>query len=351
VPDSSRPSTDSTSDQMPVMTLAERLQIHSLASLARIEQEVMKSKLSRDEAVFLAQALLSHGHPKAARPINLLKQKAQAPDAQSYARFQEQCYVRLREFFRFEELDRDRLDLFYQQDGPLYLRKNEKSSRLLVLFTTRFNNFYYSNAIMAALLSGLDCDLLFLRDSSYSSFWRGAKGIADDFTGIGDKILETARRNDIERIYLTAFSAAGYAALVTSLRIPCHGYLGFSQIVDGNMVLSQIPERYSGLIAQVDTQRLVDSKPLLEDADPAIPRALYYGALNSRDVAQARHVEGLPSIRTICMPDVGHATIRALLAADQLRQAFATLIDGRSDWPVPQAPDAASAELDISPVD
>jgi hypothetical protein len=244
----------------------------------------------------------------------------------------------VRRFFRLEELDERRLKTFYRLDGKLYIRSGAETSNLLVIFTTMFNNFSFSNAVLAEFLSTLDCDLLFLRDTSRFNYLKGAKGIADDFPGIGERILELARQNGIEKIYITGFSSGGYAALLTSLRIPCHGYLGFSHSLDIRPDSPLEPPLFftPEIAAQVDPTWLQDLKDPLERADPAIPRALYYGERSAFDASHGRHAEQLPGISAIALPGVRHNTILNLFVQDSLRVLFARLISGRSDWPVPQ---------------
>lgn len=316
----------------------EHPQQHSLANLEHAEQEVMAERLTLRRALFLADTLGAQGHPKVLRPIAQLKADARHSDVQKFVELVQRCYGRLRYFFRFEDLDEHRLNTFYRLDGPLYLKRGKGTSKLLVIFTTMYNNFYYSNAVVAALLSRLDCDLLFLRDTSKFNYLRGARGIADDFPGIGDRILDMARRNRIERIYLTGFSSSGYAALLTSLRIPCHGFLGFSHATDLRPESPLQPPIFftPDVSAQVDPAWLQDLKPLLARADPAIPRALYYGDRSRQDASHAGNVEGQPGIRTICLPGVAHNTIEGVFARDGLLPLFARLISGRSDWPVPR---------------
>ena len=90
------------------------------------------------------------------------------------------------------------------------------------------------------------------------------------------------------------------------------------------------------IFAQADPRWKLNLRSLLEEADPAVPRALYYGELNNLDVANGRNVEGLPTIKTFRMPQISHNTIRALFAMDMLIPAFDTLINERADWPVPK---------------
>ena len=46
-------------------------------------------------------------------------------------------------------------------------------------------------------------------------------------------------------------------------------------------------------------------------------------------------MEALSTIFTFAMPNIGHNTNRALFAMDMLLPAFETLVNERTDWPVP----------------
>ncbi|MCB2073682.1 MAG: hypothetical protein H6917_12300 [Novosphingobium sp.] len=310
-------------------------QQHTLALLELALKDAAAERLSVRKALDLSILLHSHGHP-AAGPLDAqLKENAPDPKARAAAAALESSYRKIRTFFRFEKTNPVLMEKFYRTDGYLYLGKDKPSKRLLVIFTSIFNNLYFSNAMIAAMLSKLDCDLLFLKDSSRYAYLQGASGIAGDFTGIGDRIQDIARKNGIKKIFVTGFSSAGFAALLTALRIPCAGYLGFSQSTDRHPdTMAHNPNR-ADIFGQADPRWKINLRTLLEKADPAVPRALYYGELNQTDVAYARNVEGLSTIRTFAMPNIGHNTIRALFAMDMLLPAFETLVNERTDWPVP----------------
>jgi pimeloyl-ACP methyl ester carboxylesterase len=319
-------------------------QQHTLEKLELAIREAAAEKLSVRKALFLSVVLLSHGHPAVERLIHLLKHNAPETNDRLAASAIETSYHEIRKFFLFEDMERSMLERFYNPDGYLYLGKSKPSTKLLVVFTSIFNNFYFSNAILAALFAKLDCDLLFLKDSSFFSYLRGAKGIAEDFPGVCDKIVELGQRNNIERTFIAGFSAGGYAALQTSLRIPCSGYLGFSHAVNRNPETRFDPVRDPEVLKLFDPRWQLDLKQLLEKADPDVPRALYFGHQNERDAKHARHIEGLHTIATIGLPRIGHNTVRALFAMNMLLPAFKALVNQRTDWPLPNLPELPAGE-------
>ena len=329
---------------MPSDVTIDSPQQHSLELLEVAVREAAIEQLSVRKALFLSVVLLSHGHPAVERPITLLKHNAPDPKVRLAAAAMERSYEKVRTFFQFEKIDHGLMQKFYNTSGYLYLGKENPSGKMLVIFTSIFNNLYYSNAMLAALFAGLDCDLLFLKDDSRFIYLKGAKGIADDFPGIGEKVLEIARKNGIEKTYISGFSSAGFAALLTALRIPCNGYLGFSQSTDRHPDTIPIKPRKPEIFARADPRWKLNLRSLLEKADPAVPRALYYGELNKLDVAYARNVDGLPTIRTIGLPKISHNSIRAMFAMDMLLPAFEALVSETSDWPLPMSHMAPAEE-------
>jgi hypothetical protein len=93
---------------------------------------------------------------------------------------------------------------------------------------------------------------------------------------------------------------------------------------------------YAEAAKLVDPRLLLNLAGLIAEADPAIPRAIYYGEGHAEDVGYAAQLAGLPTIRTIGLPRTGHNTLQPLMAHGRLHDAFAVLLDGSADWPIPK---------------
>lgn len=307
----------------------EHAMLHSLSNLAGLEGAIQRDDHPLRRSLFLADLLVSHVHPAAPKFIEQLEQKARHSDVRNLALQCRAAWTNLRKHFHFESLTTAEKERFYKRDGFMFF-KREGTRKLLVVWTTIFNNFYLSNAAVAALFGKFDCSLLLLKDSSYFNYLKGVKGFASDLFGIGPTIEELARREGLEEIYMSGFSTSGYAALLTSLRIPCRGYLGFSQTVDLSPD-SPRPPPYTftpDVRARVDPATTFDLKPLLADADPAVPRTLFYGEMNRHDSVQAQHVEGMETVEVISIPKTKHNTVLPFAAGDRLLPLFAKLISG-----------------------
>ena len=303
---------------------------HSIESLQSIERVAKRETLAAREARYLAEEMVAHGHRDAMRPIRQL-QEHPGRQFREYADVLENCFRHLREHFRLEDVDRNRLVRAYRKSGFLLFEGDRNCGKLLVIFTTMFNNFYISHLALQAMLKDLGCHILLLKDTSVANFLRGVADFAPDPAGIADKIQAVARQLGAEKIYVSGFSSGGYAALWTSMRIPCHGYLGFSHATDLSLA-STLPLYWfftEEVRAQIDPRWLEDLRVPLRDADPEVPRVLYYGANWEKDVLHAEHLAGLPAIRLERLENVGHNAVQHLLGEGRLKEQFRQLVKDR----------------------
>ena len=303
---------------------------HTLDNLGQLERELAQGPISLHRAIPIAGQLTSHAHPSARNVIALLRDNARHSDILAHAAKLARCDETVRRYFQLEAFPRAQLERFYQPEGFIFLRKGSGSRKLLVIFTTMFNNFHFSNAVMAAMLGRLDCNLLFLKDGTLFNYHRGVAGFADSLPAIGPAIGRLAHSTGSDRIYMTGFSSCGYAALYTALTSPCHGYLGFSQPTDMRAGSPLEPPLYftPDVRAAVDPAHLVDLKPLLEADDPAMLRTFVYAERNEHDASHVLHVADVPHVQAIALPGASHSTVEELGATDAIVPMFARLIAG-----------------------
>lgn len=308
--------------------LFENPNLHSLENLGNLETELAQGSISMRRAFHIAGQLAAHAHPSAHKIIALLRDNARHSDIRDYAAMLGQCDSTIRRYFRLEALPRDQLERFYQREGFVFLRKQTESRKLLVIFTTMFNNFHFSTAAMAAMLGRLDCHLLFLKDSTLFNYHKGVSGFAPSLPAIGPAIERLASHCGSDRIYMSGYSSCGYAALYTALTSTCHGYLGFSQPIDlrGDSPLDPPLYFTQDVRAAVDPGLLIDLKPLLQLADPAVRRTFIYGERNAHDTMHARHIADIAHLEVVAMPDAAHSTVEDIGARDELLSMFVRLI-------------------------
>jgi hypothetical protein len=308
----------------------EHPQQHSLEGFDRFAAQARQQPIAPRAALTLADQMLSHGHPDTLRVSALLKQNPHR-DVVATGVMLEKCFAELRRRLHVEDLDRKQIVRAYRKDGYLLFESAAKSRKLLVVFTTIFNNFYISHLNLQAMLKDLGCHLLILKETTLANYQRGVASFAPDFPGVADKIRATARQLGADRIYVSGFSSGGYAALLTSLLLPSHGYLGFSHTTDLSPGSPVARPWYltDEIYAQLDQRWLVDLRVALQAADPAVPRVLVYGDRTSKDIRYAGHVAGLDTIRLLRLRNASHNSIQYLLGKGRLTALFSWLVADR----------------------
>ena len=303
---------------------------HTLEAFDRLSTQARQDKIAPRDALKLAGEMLSHGHPDMLRVTAQLKENPHR-DIVAVGVLLEKIFEQLRRRIHIEGLNRKQLARAYRKDGYLLFESPQKSGKLLVVFTTIFNNFYISHLNLYGVLKDLGCHLLLLKETTLANYQRGVASFASDFPGIADQICAAARRLGADQIYLSGFSSSGYAALLTSLALPCQGYLGFSQNTDlsPHSNLSRPWFLTDEVYSQLDPRWLIDLRPRLADADPRIPRILCYGSRSIMDTEHALNLAGLASVRLVRLHRSAHNTIQFLLAKGRLTAAFSALVADR----------------------
>jgi hypothetical protein len=302
---------------------------HSPEYLSRLEETARLGQFLRKNALITIEALLANVHPAAPKFIEFLQSESSHSDVQNYVRTMLTAFDKMRNVFRLERLSEKDRKIFYSLDDPVFMRRQE-SSKLLVVFSTMYNNFYFSNAATVSFLSQLNCNMLLLKDSSQFNYLYGAKGFGNSLFEIGGAIVALAERHGLDHIYVCGFSSSGYAALYTSLTIPCRGYLGFSHSIDLSTNSPLPPPRFftDEVRAKVDPATLLDLRGHLIEADPSVDRQFHYSKLDWREAPHGEYVAGLNTIAAMGSSDAGHNLIAPMLAAGTLLPAFVRLTSG-----------------------
>ncbi len=300
---------------------------HSLNDLAEFAAFDSTKPVDTLLAFRMADSMVTHGHPKTQPLLDALA-KITHSDVASYIAGLERCHAEITRRFKLSAVDRQFLRAAYHPRGHILLKKSRPTNNLLVLFSTMYNNFYMSNAVILTMMQELDCHILYLKDSTIGNYHLGVHGFAADFPGIATKIQEVAAQVNASKIFFSGFSSGGYAAMLTSLQIPSAGYLGFSQDIDLSPESTQEPNRYftPEVRAWLDPRWLLDLRKELEKSDPGVPRWLYYGGKMPRDKGHALHLEGVAGIEVVCLPDSRHETVLDLMAAGEFLDLFRRLL-------------------------
>ncbi len=297
---------------------------HTPESIARLETLLSRRDLPPSDMLHLAQELVAHGHRSAPTAIAALRAGSRHADVVAYCDRLERVWYHLRSVYRLEEQSAELLAHCYSHNGFIALRPPLPSRRLLVVFTTLFNNFAISTAALASLLTGTGANLLILKDSTIYNYHRGVYGLAEDFPSLSKAIHDHAARIGADRIYYSGFSSGGYAALLTSLLGQCDGYLGFSHITDLSANSSLPPSRHMPpqLRTSLDQRWFRDLRPMLAKADPTVHRRLIYGAKSAPDIVHAENLSGLNTVSLTRLADATHNTVQHLLESGSLSELF-----------------------------
>ena len=302
---------------------------HTLENLARIERSLTTQPLTPRNALFLCDILTSYAHPAAARIGEHIQGATNHSGARAVAGRYLAAIAAIRCFHRLEDTPPDERALFLRREGYVFLRKPETRT-LVVVWTTMFNNFYVSNAAMAAMLLRMDCSVLVLRDTSRFNFLKGVTGLADGLPGLVEAVAALAHDEGFDRLVHAGFSSSTYAALYAALTGPCHGYLGLSQICDLSAG-SRLPptDLFDAEVrGHLDPAALIDLAPLLARADPATRRLIFHGARDERDSLHGRHIAGLATAQVTEIAGCSHNTVLHHLSEGSFAGLFERLISG-----------------------
>ena len=303
--------------------------LHRPESLGLLDSRLKQPDLNLQQLVELADDFVGHGHRDAPLAIERMRAAGGNSRLDGYGRYLEAAWKSLREDYQPENQPAEQLDAFYRLNGFVIVRAPVPSKKLLVLFATMFNSYGISTAAAVSIIAKTGVNILVLKDSTLNFFLKGVEGFAPDFAGIATGIQSVADKLGADSIYISGFSSGGYAALLTSLTLPCRGYLGFAHWTDmrSNSPLLESNSIFSvDRLATHDPKLRVNLRPLLEKANPNVPRTLIYGGQRPNDVAHALNLEGLNTIKVICRPKASHNVIIPLVAKKELEPMFRQLV-------------------------
>jgi hypothetical protein len=197
----------------------------------------------------------------------------------------------------------------------------------LVVFTTMFNNFRISNALLYAMIKQLDVSILILKDCTYFNFLNGVSGLGADISSMTQAISSMAGEHDISEIFVTGFSSGGYASLYASYLLPCAGYLGLSVQTDLSRESTLFAGKYfkDEIRNKIDEKHLINLRVLAESTSDRVPRQIVFGEESAVDAAQAANMTGVPNLK-ITKLNSGHQTVGALIEDRALLDWFQKLL-------------------------
>jgi hypothetical protein len=297
---------------------------HSLEQIKNIESWLFTNESSVSEALFVATQLVTQGSDHADKCLRFLESKISHADALNYLRRLRALSDFIQSLECFEDVKHDEalVSRLYETDGYFFARGGRYPEKLLVLFTTVYNNFEISNVAIYALLKQFGVSVLILKDCTYFHYLKGVAGLGLDIYSLTQSISKLASANRISEIYISGFSSGGYASLYTSLLMPCSGYLGFSIATDmsaGSPLFSWIK---NDARKQINQAHLINLRNLADARSDHVKTDIYFGEKSSVDKAHALNMSGVPKCKIISVENSEHHTIAALIE----RRKFADCI-------------------------
>ncbi len=304
---------------------------HTQTLLAMLATMLERQRLDLHEALTLATLLTTNAHPRARSFVRTLQTKVSHPEAQK------RCGKLLRMCDRIDTLTelpaiRQNQPLFqnlYDPQGCIYVDGGALRQKLVVVFTTMFNNFGIANLVLLAILRTYGVSVLLLRDCSRANYLGGASGFGSNLDEIAGNIEVFAHESGIEDIYLLGYSSGGYAACYASTRIRCAAHLGFSFPADFSPDTSLPTEFFMprDLRKLFDRRYLVDLACLLPDSSAR--QRLIVGAKSKRDLIHAQHLKRA-GVEVIEVAGVVHDTPESLIASGEFGRQLDWLFGVRS---------------------
>jgi hypothetical protein len=299
---------------------------HSIAQIQRIEGLISQST-TIETALFIVVQLTQHGDPRAKELLLILKENfkksRQAGIFFERLLLQDNFISAIPDWTAIQKKT-DIKNLLYGLNGYHFFKGKKHPKKLLVIFTTMYNNFYMSNPVLFALLAQFGISILILKDATRFNYLKGVKGLGNDPSQLSKSIMTLAKTENIDDIYITGFSSGGYASLLCSSLITCKGYLGFSISSDlsKNSSLS-IPKFFTEEVSsQIPDQWLLDLKQILVNNPDACQRSIIYGLDSEHDTAHATQLSGVPNLTLHGLDNCGHITVGYLMAQHELTQVF-----------------------------
>ena len=302
---------------------------HSLEQLAAIMELYRKPSDSIRTSLFLANQLVNHGYAEAEALIDKLAHEHRVEAVRYYLGRLLKRHRAIRGLPGLKAVFSDpaAMQQLYATEGYLFRRGRERADTAVVIFTTMYNNFHFSNAVLDAALSGLGVSRLFLKDTSPYVYLRGVKGLASDLRELPGSITALLARHGVKRYVITGHSSGGYAALYVAQRTNPIGYVGygtFTDISDGSAVPR--PEIYQKIRHEMPGELYMNLPAFWDGPSGAFPGYAFYGEPILLDRQHAELLRGRGSIEVTPLPDSMHNATSYLLEEGQFLEPFQTLI-------------------------
>lgn len=302
---------------------------HSLAQLGAIRQGCHSPSLTARQALFLADQLVNQACPEASGMIASLRETLPLGSTGDYLARLDKRLGAIQALPLLPGLWKDETAVrsLYEISGHVFRRGSFRADTVIVVFTSKFNNYHVSNLVMDALLSELGVSRLYLKDTTGSIYFRGVIGFAPGLLELPEAIRALMDREGLKRAIITGFSSGGYAALVTALHMDHIGFVGLSCNTDISPAsLLPIPNVFASLRGWLPDWLFQDTRAFFEQTPARAPYTFYYGSNDPNDMAHAVHLSGLANVTISQIDGANHQTTSALMERGELANPFAEIL-------------------------
>jgi hypothetical protein len=302
---------------------------HSLEQLATVMDMYRKPPESLRTSLFLATQLVNHGYAEAAGLIGNMAREHRIEAVRYYLGRLLMRHKAIRALPGLHAVFSDPVAMqqLYATEGHLFRRGRERADTAVVIFTTMYNNFNFSNAVLDAALSGLGVSRLFLKDTSPYLYLRGVKGVASDLRELPESITALLQRHGVKRYIITGHSSGGYAALYVAQRTQPVGFVGygmFTDIADGSSVTR--PAIYEKIRHEMPGELYMNLAAFWDGPTGSFPGYAFYGEPVMLDREHAELLRGRGGITVTPLRDSLHNVTSYLLEEGQFLKPFETLL-------------------------
>lgn len=213
-------------------------------------------------------------------------------------------------------------------DKPYYERGRTQPNKLLIVFTTMYNNFYFANPALLAFLRGLGVSLLVLKDSTPYNYLNGIPEFGKSIDEAARALAGFIAKQAIDQTYICGFSSSGYASLLMSSKLDCDGYLGFSVCSDLSAHTTLPLSKYytPAVAAAIDASVKLNLAARFSAAPPAYQCRIIYGEHSNIDQPHAQNLVGIANIEVAKVSNAGHVVLAPLFINGSLLTLFEQLV-------------------------
>jgi hypothetical protein len=298
---------------------------HSPAQLDKINKLFEKGEISATESLFLATEATQHGHPKALNFIEILQMHLKKKEVQDYLsslKLQSQ-FINSIPGWVTVKTNQEVLKKLYELNGYNFIKGSTYPHKLIIIFTTMYNNFYMSNPVFVTFLLQFGVSILILKDATRFNYLNGVKGLGSNLSEVAEKVNFFIAKERIQDLLITGFSSGGYSSLLFSCLVPCKRYLGFSIMSDFSDHSSLRSAKFftSEVREKVDKRWLVNLKEMLTINQLQCRRDIYVGQNTPVDI---EHADNLRQINNLHIHELscGHITLAPLMENNELTRVF-----------------------------